>query len=99
MANSTVECANCGDPTQQVSLNEDGHCPGCASCRVSSPPPEPSTPPPVVSSFKRTGHHGPTTQGLMREPLKSKIPIADLIESGALNLPLSARVPADVDHS
>jgi hypothetical protein len=35
----------------------------------------------------------------MREPLKSKIPIADLIESGALNLPLSARVPADVDHS
>lgn len=94
MSISTVECANCGNPTQQASLNEDGHCPGCASCRVSSPPPE--VPIPEVS-FQRTGHHGPTTQGLMREPLKSKIPIQDLLDRGDLNLPPSARVPRNAD--
>lgn len=91
MSNTTVECANCGDPTQQVSLNEDGHCPDCACCRISSPPPEKKAP--NVSRFQRTGHHGETTKRLMREPLKSKIPIAELIESGKLRLPSAPRVP------
>ncbi len=95
MSNTTVECGNCGSPTQQVSLDENGHCPDCACCRISSPPPEKKAP--NVSSFQRTGHHGPTTKGLMREPLKSKIPIADLLESGTLRLPPSSRVPADSD--
>ncbi len=99
MAISTVECANCGNPTQQISLDSDGHCPRCSKCRISSPPPDPATPPPEVSSFQRTGHHGSTTQGLMREPIRSKIPIADLIESGALNLPPSARIPVDADRT
>lgn len=95
MSNSTVECGNCQAPTQQASLNEDGHCPGCASCRVSSPPPE--APATDVTKFRGSGHHGSAGDRLMREPLKSKIPIQDLLDRGDLNLPPSARVPRNVD--
>lgn len=87
MSISTVECANCGDPTQQASLDKDGHCPHCATCRISSPPPE--TPAPDVSRFKGTGYYGPSNTELdaklHREPLKSKIPIADWLKNQSVD--------------
>ncbi|MCR4256313.1 MAG: hypothetical protein NUW08_01260 [Candidatus Uhrbacteria bacterium] len=89
MSISTVECANCGDPTQQASLDKDGHCPRCSTCRTSSPPPEPSTPAPDVSRFKGMGSNRPRKSvledKLHREPLKSKIPIADWLKNQSVD--------------
>lgn len=83
MTISKIECPNCGDETQPSTLNEDGHCPRCAKSRISSPPPEPARLPPDVSRFRGPGHHGSTPEPLMREPLKSKIPIANWLKSRA----------------
>ena len=95
MSNLSVEC-RCGNTVQIATLNSDGDCPHCATCRVSSPPPAAKPPTNITSSAKKSFD----TSRLHRKPIASKIPIATFLERQGLQnptLPRPAPMPREAE--